>query len=624
MDRQSSNGSENEPKSVAFSKLLLRPIRQPYEGRLGYMKRVASENSLSRSMMSQVAINIGDPRDIHFPDQIIGKKSWNFKYSRYCPMCLATNPIWRIEWELKHFDACPIHSCWLIDVCSKCGRHLLWARRTLLLCDCNMPLTEIAAEPCSLNVIAIAVAILRKLNNSLEEPRFPVIGHLQICDIQKVVKLIGYDGHKKERLESVKKKFSLSPERMEESRKLTEFCGEVLAAWPESFYKSLAAREQEYRMTSKENRLAKCFGTFYTKIYRNLEGTHFDFIREAFSSYLVLNWRGAIADRNTRLDPITRSGTWLPGNQACRELSISPKRLEKMIIDGEIDGYTYTSEKSARTRTYVNRVDFDNKKLELASSIDLQEATQLLGLSKNRMVELRPLLFPLAERLFASKKSQWSIRRSCVDRILEVSKSLLSCKCIDRNQVTLKHIVRYWKLGSNNIAQLIEAVASGDIKPTSVLSPNLGICSWIFCKDEIILYIGKLEKLDTTSITVRELASLLHIKQEVAYFLVRHQFVESYFSRADRIKQSRITLEALRKFLNTYVFLSDIAKRLNCSSRGLISRLHKFGICPVSGPTIDGCRKIIMHRTHDFESAINSIARGLGKDILIFSPQWGT
>ncbi|MFZ6654737.1 TniQ family protein [Undibacterium sp. TJN19] len=621
MDKPLLDAAMPELRPVMFSELLIRPIRQSYEGRLGYMKRVTSENCLSKKMAKQIVFDSQDVQDFSRHSkpstQILGKRNWNVKHSRFCPICLASNPIWKIEWELRHFDTCPVHQCWLIDVCTKCGEDILWTRKQLLSCDCNISLTEMVSETCTTNVAAISAEILRKLNMSFEVPQLPVIGHLQIDEIQRVVKLIGYGRYIKERLDPVNT-FVLSPDSMKESKNLAEISGEVLGTWPESFYSSLAIREEQYRISSKENRLAKCFGTFYTKIYRGLEGTNFDFIRQAFSSYLVSNWRGAIAERNTRLDPGTRAGTWLPGSQACRELSISPKRLEKMINDGEIDGYTYTSKRSDRTRTYVNRVDFNSKKLELASSIDLQEATQLLGLSKKRMAELRPLLFPLAEKLFATRESQWAIRRSYVDRILAASNSLLPGKCIEHGQITFGHVMQYWKLGSNNIAKIIEAAAAGHIKPVAVSSQKHGICNWIFRIDEVSSYIGKLEKSDETSITVQEFASRLQMKQEVAYFLVRHQFVDSYISDADRIKQSRITLEAMGKFLSTYVFLSDIAKKMSCSSRGLISRLQKFGVCPVSGPTIDGCRQVLMRRTRDFEAAINSIAIEQGKAASIF------
>ncbi|MCH8618147.1 TniQ family protein [Undibacterium sp. TS12] len=617
MNSHSLNGTSPELASVRFSELLVRPRRRPSEGKMGYMKRVLSENNLTRSMADQVIFNNQDVQDFSScskkPNQNLGKRNWNVKHARFCPLCLSLDPIWKIEWELRHFDACPIHQCWLVDECSKCGKNISWGRQQLLSCDCSKPLTEIKSTVCPPSVVAISAELLRSLNESRGVPHLPVITHLQIDEIQRVVKLFGYNKHLEKGL-SPTKTFIISPDDMKKSKVLAEICGEVLGAWPESFYSSLAFIEQEYRSDANENRLTKCFGSFYTRLYRDLEGTDYDFIRKAFENYLVSSWRGAIAERNTRLASGKRAGNWLPGSLACKELSISPKRLDKMISDGEIDGYTYTSKKSQRNRTYVNKADFDKKKIDLASTIDLHEATQLLGLSKKRMAELRATLFPLAEKLFSSKKSQWSIHRSYVDRILAVSDSLLPCKYVERGLITFGHVMRYWKLGSENIAKLIEAVASGRIKPVSVSSQKQGICSWVLPVDELSSYIGTLERSDEASITVQEFASRLQMKQEVAYFLVRHHFVESFIADEDRVKQSRITMEALAKFSNTYVFLSGIAKKMNCSSRGLISRLQKFGICPVAGPTIDGCRQVIMRRTRDFELAIEAIAHEQRKD----------
>lgn len=68
-----------------------------------------------------------------------------------CPMCLSTNGVSICCWELRDYDVCHEHGCYLVGRCSGCDRVLSWTRTSSGTCSCGVRLATIKAEEASKN-----------------------------------------------------------------------------------------------------------------------------------------------------------------------------------------------------------------------------------------------------------------------------------------------------------------------------------------------------------------------------------------------------------------------------------------------------------------------------------------
>lgn len=68
-----------------------------------------------------------------------------------CPQCLSNNGVSICYWELRDYDVCHEHGCYLVSRCSGCDRVLNWARTISGKCSCGVQLADIKTEMASIN-----------------------------------------------------------------------------------------------------------------------------------------------------------------------------------------------------------------------------------------------------------------------------------------------------------------------------------------------------------------------------------------------------------------------------------------------------------------------------------------
>lgn len=55
--------------------------------------------------------------------QRVTNQGWVFLAGgRYCPACLRTDGVWRLEWRIPWITTCTLHGCWLEHQCPRCER----------------------------------------------------------------------------------------------------------------------------------------------------------------------------------------------------------------------------------------------------------------------------------------------------------------------------------------------------------------------------------------------------------------------------------------------------------------------------------------------------------------------
>ncbi len=189
-----------------------------------------------------------------------------------------------------------------------------------------------------------------------------------------------------------------------------------------------------------------------------------------------------------------------------------------------------------------------------------------------------------------------------ISRILLVGQALAVRQALESNEISLGHVIRYWLWSDNAIADLILQVVAGKVIPDAILDTEQGIKGWVFSTAYLTSWLAVSTPVSRAGISVPELAAILLVKQEVAYFLVKNQFIRS--GQSDDGKFLVVPYDAIEEFNQTYILLSEIAKRLRSSSRGLLAKLEKLKIYPISGPSVDGGRQIVMRRSSQLELAL--------------------
>lgn len=66
-----------------------------------------------------------------------------------CPKCLSKNGVSNCCWELRDYDVCHEHGCYLVGRCSGCDRQISWASTPSGMCCCGIRLADMKTKMAS-------------------------------------------------------------------------------------------------------------------------------------------------------------------------------------------------------------------------------------------------------------------------------------------------------------------------------------------------------------------------------------------------------------------------------------------------------------------------------------------
>jgi hypothetical protein len=609
---------------MSTQRLLIRPPICLNEGFLGYLKRVSDENGLpslfSRrkkigSLVSIVAMFDLWPQDrdhqkIEYIKHLdlnwnIHPHAWNRHYSRFCPECFKTAQVWRIEWELLFFDACPTHGCWLVDTCSSCGQVLSWERKKFSYCDCGAALGIESSGTCPPALHQVMKIMHRKIAcNASPCSEKNVISHLSIEKIQHLIRFFGAYANieNNSRPQKISSIGSLNI-----SWTITSVAAEILVRWPESLFMLL---DKIYRYSDLDStgnhRLNQHFGNFYDYLYGELSDADYDFIRTAFEAYLIANWRGQLAKRNKRIsNSLFERSTWVPATYAAKQSGISVHQIRTMVIAGRLQGEERALKNSGRCYLSVKRTCIEELKRQKSEFLDLATMRRLLGLGKKRSSYLCEMLFPESLSPINDQRPTWGIPRADIEKILSIAKSLKTIEYLDVSSITVGHVIRYWHWSDTQIVNLIRQIQKYQFTLLGRLSGSVGIAGWVASKETLLDWFQTTFPDRKPGTSIVDVAKLLGIKQEVAYFLSRQGFIQTEEGKTKHGKVNFISHEALENFSRSYIFSSSIAKKWKTTSRCVLEIFQHHGVYPISGPNIDRGRQYLFEKTPQLASILH-------------------
>lgn len=538
--------------------------------------------------------------------EIPSARFMNVSKARCCPHCLREAAYWRAAWEYEFSLYCPRHNVWLVHSCSECGQSLSVWRWFVDRCKCGMRLSELPTESVDATADAglqLADVVLLKSGVYLplelpgsNEVLPAVFQFLNSDQLQRLVHFLGAyissQGLTKPR------KIALKGEPRKMWCLLTSVAG-LLKEWPKSFHCFLNALLADNKDKAG---IRHRFGYLYTAIYREFQVPAFDFLRMEFESFLHEHWDEVLSGRNRRLSPLLKeSQGYIPASRVMRLLSVPRHVLETGIANGTLEG-RITSLPSGRQRIVVAKSDL-SRIPALWDWMDLKATTQLLRLPERRVLEL--LAADVLHGQAPEAGETWKIQRADIDRVLKDLRAVAVNGLVSsQGLVQLDSVLRHYLKNEKSFVVLFSALRSGAI-PFEWKVDSGGLDGLWLDKAKLKSWLQPVGDL----VGIPVLATLLGIKQEVAYHIVRKQLI---LAEVHGRKGHLIQLDEVKRFQSEYVLARDMAQMLRTSPRHLIHRLTAAGVVPIVGPAVDGCRQVIYRRTSISHLPIPaSIARAL-------------
>lgn len=186
------------------TRLLIRPGHVENESLRGYVSRVSSCNGSSPQLKPMLASlrtttdaipeiatltgckvsilrkhgtlvqvrNTGSPGMLSANSILSADQVW-LQQRMFCPVCLSENGVSSCCWEMRDYDVCHKHGCYLVDRCSGCDRVLSWTNSSWETCFCGVLLADIKPAMASTNRRSICslIADAMSASNKRVDPR---------------------------------------------------------------------------------------------------------------------------------------------------------------------------------------------------------------------------------------------------------------------------------------------------------------------------------------------------------------------------------------------------------------------------------------------------------------------
>lgn len=240
-----------------------------------------------------------------------------------------------------------------------------------------------------------------------------------------------------------------------------------------------------------------------------------------------------------------------------------------------------------RRRRLVSAEAVRHVQQQRLDKISIKAATRLTGLSAGRIRQL------VDAGLLEQRKGRLS-----GNAVKGLSQSLLSSGrsfAPDDDAISLRHALRYC-VPVSSTSQFILAIREGVLTvfvPDGAKLLSEAIVSEARCRKWAV----PLKPTDSDQLTIPECAEILHMKQEVAYHLVRVGLLRVHTAKTGRRRSARMTTAgAVERFKRDYEPLVRLAASAGIDHRSALNWAKSQGIALVSGPSIDGGRQYIALR----------------------------
>lgn len=236
-NKESLRGYVSRVSSCNGSSPLLKPLLASLRAITDAIPKIAALTSGKDSVLkkhgSQTQVREDGQSDVLFGSCFLSTNRVRMVQRMFCPICLSENGISMCCWELRSYDVCHEHGCYLVGRCSGCDRLLSWASTSSEKCSCGLRLADMKTEMASTNRRLICKLIADELSATIDRPNKEIgSGSLTPLDlffiVSDFVRTVLIPGFCKEHLGNMR---SLSDQSSEELLLVilndSEYCGHL-------------------------------------------------------------------------------------------------------------------------------------------------------------------------------------------------------------------------------------------------------------------------------------------------------------------------------------------------------------------------------------------------------------
>jgi hypothetical protein len=372
--------------------------------------------------------------------------------------------------------------------------------------------------------------------------------------------------------------------RLDDATRLLQGGATLFFDWPRNF-EALLDRCLKDRQGAIH--LADAYGSLYRVLYRQLAGSAFDELRNAFERHLHAHWFGFLGKRNRRLRAATISGhPQRTTKSLARESGVGDSAVRQLALQGRIASRAIAYP-SGRTSIAVPKEEMARVVEIKSDSLTLRQATSILGICQRRVRQLidAGVLTAWIDRR-AAKSGRWWVSKAEILRLASVADGN-SLALGDQRGVQVSAVLKGWALKGDEAVALVRCIASRQIRAYRAQAKGFG--GAVLDADELRDWLEWVRAASTEWLSVDAAAKRLGVKQQVAYQLVSKGLVGSRSEGGAR----RVHVSDVEAFRSKYVSLAELAVQRLTSPRSLLAALESRPVC---GPSVDGARQYFFLR----------------------------
>ena len=546
---------------------------------------------------------LGEPETPAVAPPAFDKKFCLGLRAKCCVACLLATPYWRAIWEHRLYVACHEHGLELIDTCATCGTKLCWRRASTMRCRCGSEITswkQIEASRASVDAaqhIWRAFVIATGVQQEANRPQVSAIDDLCLPSIASLISHLGATTDTTEYMLSPKAWRNLT---LSETSRLVSAAYSRLTDWPLKFHDFLREEERSTEGTAVMSpRLRRLKKFLFDELPPDL-----NFLFDGFRGYM----------RDESVDTLDRRRGWATEGDiqsqayvaaavAARQLGIRAATLHALtarigVTEIQMPGGV------RRHFTLIERTALSSLKQELSDEISLRTMSLLLGMSTSRVEQLADAGLLKRRTVTHGLVSTSLFRRGEALALIESLKRGGRVIANPDREISFAEVSRYFVSQRAEFIILIRAIQDRRINVRRWDEAARGIAGATFGREDFLNW--HRQQCCVGGMTVPEAAAHLHVKQEVAYHLVKSGLLRGRVAVRGRRSATLITSDAISDFEQRYISSAELAAAMSLSVGRVVAVLSDHGVLPICGPQTDGSRQNIFCR-RDVELASEAL-----------------
>jgi hypothetical protein len=514
----------------------------------------------------------------------VPRSAIQLRFTSICPACLRENGYIRRIWELTLVTTCTLHECRLVDECPKCHRNIPFLRPRLGFCRCGNDLRKIEAASVKEDEMELTqrVHTLCNLERAWVAPQHnSELGALELCDLIHIVSLITSQYYRASygcsvRAVDTTTRWLRGAIKLKAGHELLCKTMHVFREWPNNFFAFLDWRARHLQSDVRLTGVQRDFGELWSALHRKPLSPAFDFVRDAFETYLKRFWLGGHASQIRRLKDRGQT-RYVSKPQALRILGIASETIDRLIELDELKSHIET--RGNRRLILISRTGIDHLKARRKDLIDKLQTARRLGINTDQtQVLVRAGLLTGREAYDLRSGVFYSIKE--IDAL--VQKTTAARKRVRLRPRTetigfaeaLRDLSRRYDI---TVAQFVQAIIDRDIRPCR-LTDGVGFRALQFLRRDVFEYRDRVFRLRYPgALNTLQAAKALDAPYTIIRFLVQRKLLHGEMVHLRLF----IPQDAISEFFSKYILTKALAKQCGTSARYLTNILETEGIAPI-------------------------------------------